>query len=139
MSMTVAEIMTSDPLFVSEDETVLQAARKMADRDVGAVLVERGGDLCGILTDRDIVVRLIAEGRDPSNTRVGQIASHELVTVSSADPAERAVELIRTRAIRRLPVVDDYQAVGVVSLGDLALDRDRSSALAAVSAAPPNH
>jgi len=137
--MTVAEIMSTDPLLVSEDETVLQAARKMADRDVGAVLVESGGELRGILTDRDIVVRVIAEGRDPSNTRVSQIASHELVTVSPRDPADRAVELIRARAIRRLPVVEEHHAVGVISLGDLALDRDRASALAAVSAAPPNH
>jgi CBS domain-containing protein len=111
----------------------------MRANDIGDVIVvDDNGKLTGIVTDRDIVVRVVAEGRDPRATRLGDIASRELTVLAPDDPVERAVELMRERAIRRLPVVEQGKPVGIVSIGDLALDRDPDSALADISAAPPN-
>ena len=90
------------------------------------------------MTDRDIVVRLVAEARDPASTPLADLCSHPLVTVTPADSIEQAVQLMRSKAIRRLPVVEGGQAVGIVSLGDLAVERDPGSALGEISAAPPN-
>ena len=87
---------------------------------------------------RDIVVRTVAEARDPATTTLADICSHALTTVSPTDSIEQAVQLMRAKAIRRLPVVEGGQAVGIVSLGDLAVERDPSSALGDISAAPPN-
>ena len=116
-----------------------EAAETMRAHDIGnVVVVDDNGKLSGILTDRDIVVRVVAEGRDPRATRVGDIASRELTAVSPDDPVDRAVQLMRDRAIRRLPAVEKDKVVGIVSIGDLALDRDPDSALADISAAPPN-
>ena len=86
----------------------------------------------------DIVVRVVAEGRDPRATRIEDIASRDLTAVSPDDPVDRAVELMRERAVRRLPVVKRGKVVGIVSIGDLAVERDPGSALADISAAPPN-
>jgi CBS domain-containing protein len=105
---------------------------------VGDVLVMRGGSICGIVTDRDIVVRTVAEGRDPNRAMLGEICSRFLVQVAPDDPIERAVELMRARAVRRLPVVLDGTPVGIVSLGDLAAARDPESVLAEISGAPGN-
>jgi CBS domain-containing protein len=81
---------------------------------------------------------VIAEGRDPRATRIGDIASHDLAAVAPDDPVGRAVQIMREKAVRRLPVVENGKVVGIVSIGDLALDRDPDSALADISAAPPN-
>jgi CBS domain-containing protein len=116
----------------------MDAARVMRDSDIGDVIVIEGGSVCGIVTDRDIVVRGIASGKDPATTRLGEICSKDVTTMSSDTPVEEAVRLMRDRAIRRLPVVDGDRPVGVVSLGDLAVERDPSSALADISEAPPN-
>jgi CBS domain-containing protein len=122
-----------------ESTIVREAAETMRANDIGdVVVVDDNGAISGILTDRDIVVRVVAEGRDPRATRIGDIASRELTAVSPDDPVDRAVLLMRERAIRRLPVVDKGKPVGIVSIGDLALDRDPDSALADISAAPPN-
>jgi CBS domain-containing protein len=138
MQMLVAEAMTSHPVTLPPSATVARAAAAMRDSDIGDVLVmDRGGALCGIVTDRDIAVRVAAEGRKPS-TKLEAVLSEEVVTVTSMDTLERAVELMRERAVRRLPVVNDDAVVGVVSLGDLAHELDRDSALADISAAPPN-
>lgn len=138
MARAVQEIMTSDPLTLTATATVVEAARAMRDEAIGDIIVERDGSIAGIVTDRDIVVRCIAEGNDPDEVRVGDICSGDLVTVAPDDDADRAVELMRRRAIRRLPVVDDGRAVGIVSIGDLAVERDEHSALADISEAPPN-
>jgi CBS domain-containing protein len=84
------------------------------------------------------VVRILAEGRDPAATTLADISSHDLTTVSPEDSVEQAVQLMREKAIRRLPVVEDGRPVGIVSLGDLAVERDPDSALGEISAAPPN-
>jgi CBS domain-containing protein len=139
MAERIREVMTPDPHTLPERTLVRMAADTMRANDIGDVIVsDDNGQITGILTDRDIVVRVVAEGRDPRATRVGDIASRELTAVAPDDPVDRAVQLMRERAIRRLPVVDRGKPVGIVSIGDLALDRDPDSALADISAAPPN-
>jgi CBS domain-containing protein len=105
--------------------------------DQGLIVIENN-QVCGIVTDRDIVVRTVAEARDPATTTLADICSHALTTVRTTDSIEQAVQLMRAKAIRRLPVVEGGQAVGIVTLGDLAVERDPSSALGDISAAPPN-
>ncbi|HTK88884.1 MAG TPA: CBS domain-containing protein [Verrucomicrobiae bacterium] len=129
--------MTPDPVTVPSTTPLEQAARQMRDAGIGNVIVLEGEQVAGILTDRDIVVRAVAEGRD-SRTPVGDVTSRDLTTIAPDATLEDAVELMRERSIRRLPVVEAGRAVGIVSLGDLALERDPDSALGDISAAPPN-
>jgi CBS domain-containing protein len=137
---TIRDVMTANPATLSANATAADAARTMRECDIGDVLVteDGSGKVCGIVTDRDIVVRAIAEGRDPATTKLSLIASQQMVSVTPVDSVDKAIELMRDRAIRRLAVCEDGKAVGIVSLGDLALDRDRKSALADISAAPAN-
>jgi len=136
---TVREVMTPSPHMLDARSTLQAAAQMMRDEDIGDVIVIDDDQLCGIVTDRDIAVRAVADGRDPTETRLGHICSRDLVTIAPNDPAEHAVELMRKNAMRRMPVVESGKPVGIVSLGDLALDRDRNSALADISAAPANN
>jgi len=139
MAERIRDVMTTNPQMLPESTVVREAAEAMRAHDIGAaVVIDDDGKLSGILTDRDIVVRVVAEGRDPRATRIGDIASRDLTAVSPDDPIDRAVQLMRDRAIRRLPAVEKNKVVGIVSIGDLALDRDPDSALADISAAPPN-
>jgi CBS domain-containing protein len=135
----VSEVMTSDPFAVGPDTTVAAAARMMRDGDVGALLVVEGERLAGIVTDRDIVVRVVAEGRDPAQTPVREaVSAEELVTVSPDTSVSDAVRVMREKAVRRIPVVEGDRPVGVLSIGDLAMEKDPGSALADISAAPGN-
>lgn len=134
----VDEVMTRHPRTVSDSTPVRAAAHEMKNAGVGAVIVERDGKLCGIVTDRDIVVRCLAEGANCDETPVGSICSPELITLSPRDSIDRAISLMRDKAVRRIPVVENDRAVGILSLGDLALARDPKSALGGISAAPPN-
>ena len=136
---TIAELMTADPIVVERDTPVREAAQRMRDSDVGDVLVTENGSLFGIVTDRDIVIRCVAEDADPSEMEVGDLCSDELVTLSPSDLAADAVKLMKQKAVRRLPVVDGEKAVGIITLGDLAVEQDAQSALGRISAAPPNH
>jgi CBS domain-containing protein len=139
MADTVRDLMTPDPVTVDASAPVAEAARVMRDRHVGDVMVLQGGRLRGIVTDRDIVVRVVAEERDARTSRAGDVVSTHLVTVTPDDPVERAVALMRENALRRLPVVDGDRPVGIVSLGDLAVEREPRSALGQISAAPANN
>ena len=134
----VRDVMTCNPIALLETSTIEEAALAMREADVGDVLVMRGSEIRGILTDRDIVVRFVADGLDPRASFIGEICSNELTEVRADDRVEHAIELMRFKAIRRLPVVDDGQVVGIVSLGDLACRRDPESALAEISAAHAN-
>jgi CBS domain-containing protein len=138
MAQHIRELMTPNPVSLPGTTSVYEAARIMRDADIGDVIVIEHNQVCGIVTDRDIVVRTAAEAQDPATTTLADICSHALLTVTPTDSVEHAVRLMRTHAIRRLPVVDGGEAVGIVSLGDLAVERDPGSALGEISAAPPN-
>jgi CBS domain-containing protein len=137
MVQPIGEVMTTDPVVLDASSSLEEAARRMKEHDIGDVLVSEGGRLCGIVTDRDIVIRGLAKGRGAS-APLGDICSRELVSLSPDDSVEDAVGIMRDRAIRRLPIVENDRAVGIVSIGDLAVERDKTSALADISAAPPN-
>jgi CBS domain-containing protein len=137
---TIDQVMTRDPLTVEEGSPVTEAARVMRDASIGDVLVSRpDGTVCGIVTDRDLAINVVAEGADPNSMTVGDICNHRLEWVESGDPVAAAVSKMRQHAIRRLPVIDDGRLVGIVSLGDLAMERDPESALADISESPPNN
>jgi CBS domain-containing protein len=130
--------MTAAPTALPEDATVADAARRMRDEDIGDVLVVREEELTAVVTDRDIAVRAVAEDRPPAETRLRDIASKDLATVSPDDTIADAVRIMRERALRRIPVVEGSRPVGIVSIGDLAVERDTDSALADISASEPN-
>lgn len=130
--------MVPSPLTVDARATVESAAHVMRENDIGDVLVTENGHLRGIVTDRDIVVRAVAAGRLPSTTAVAEICSPNITVVEADEPPTRASEIMREHALRRLPVVDQGQLVGIVSIGDLAVAEDPTSTLADISAAPPN-
>lgn len=138
MNDDIRDVMSPRPVALSTDATVAEAAEVMREQGIGDVMVVEEDRLYGILTDRDIVIRALAEGRDPSRTRVGDICSRELTTVSPDDGVGHAVRLMREKAIRRLPVEEDGQVIGMLTIGDIAVERDARSALGNISAAPPN-
>lgn len=136
----VSDVMSASPVTLSAKSTVEEAAEAMRDSDIGdIVVVDDGERLFGIVTDRDIVVRAIAEGEDPAETTLAEICSGELVTIAPDEALDEAIRLMREHAVRRLIVVKDDKPVGVLSLGDLAIAKDRESALGEISAAPPSH
>lgn len=139
MNETIRDVMTPVPSAIAPSDFVMTAAKIMRANDIGDVVVLEDNRLFGILTDRDIVVRVLAQGGNPNTTMVGAICSRDLTTIAPTASIGEAVRLMRDKAIRRLPVVDDTdRVVGIVSLGDLALERDRRTALADISAAAPN-
>ncbi|HTJ45719.1 MAG TPA: CBS domain-containing protein [Kofleriaceae bacterium] len=135
----ISDIMCKDPETIARHRTVREAAVIMKERDIGDVLVvDEDGRLCGIVTDRDIVVRGLAEGRDLDETPIGDLCSGKTITLAlDADFAD-AVAIMREHAIRRVPIVENGEPIGIVSIGDLAREGDPRSALAEISAAPPN-
>ena len=138
MTQPIRELMTSNPVVMPGTASVHEAACAMREADIGDVIVIENNQVCGIVTDRDIVVRTVAEAQNPATTTLSDICSHRLLTVTPTDSVEEAVRLMRTHAVRRLPVVEGGEAVGIVSLGDLAVERDPNSALGEISSAPPN-
>jgi CBS domain-containing protein len=139
MAQAIKDVMTPDPVCVDPHDSAADAARSMREVDSGAILVTEDGHLRGLLTDRDIVVRAIADGRDPARVEVAEICSADIQALRPEDDVERAVQLMRERHVRRIPIVDgDEHPVGIVSIGDLALARDERSALANISGAPAN-
>lgn len=121
MGKTAREIMTGGVECVGENESVLAAAEKMASLDVGSLPICGEDDrLKGMLTDRDIVVKVLAEGKDPGQTRASELAQGKPVTIGADDSAEEALKTMSEHKVRRLPVIDGHDLVGVVSQGDLA-------------------
>lgn len=139
MGQTVSDIMTKHLVSLSAGDTVREAARRMREANVGAVVVHKHGNLVGIITDRDIVVRCLAHGGDCDATALEDICTMDVATLRPDDDIDHAVRLMRDKAIRRVPVVKNGKAVGILSLGDLALERDPFSALGAISGAQPNN
>jgi CBS domain-containing protein len=122
----VKNVMTKNPTSCDLSATVVEAAKVMASEDVGSVPVVKDGRLAGLVTDRDIVVRVLAEGRDPSSTTVGEIASSDLETLSPDDDLGTALRKMASSQVRRLPVVEGDQLVGIVAQADVARQGDDS-------------
>ena len=116
----IKDVMTDQLQTCEPSTTVLEAARLMARSDVGPIPVVEGDRPVGLVTDRDIVIRAVAEGRDPQMTTVGEIASTDLVTVEPEQPLQEALELMARRQLRRLPVVEGDRLVGIVAQADVA-------------------
>lgn len=135
--MVVADVMTPDPVTLPPETPVAEAARLMRDEAIGDVIVGSGGTVVGILTDRDIVVRGLAEESDVGSLTVGELCTPLTVTVAPSDSVEEAMAVMERHAVRRLPVVASEELVGILSLGDLALERNPSSTLREISEAPP--
>jgi CBS domain-containing protein len=140
---TARDLMTSDPTFCDQDVTVEEAARQMADQNIGALPVcSAEGRLTGVVTDRDLAVRIVAEGRDPATTKVSDLLSgSEVVTIGADDSAEEAIRTMKQHAVRRLPVIDGTQLVGMVSQADIARempDAKIGDLVDAISSAPAN-
>ncbi len=138
MAQKVREVMTPAPIALRPDQPLADAAMEMRKHGIGDVLVADQGELKGLITDRDIVIRGIADGKDPRSTAVAEVCSPDLITVAPGDDASIAVGRMRQADVRRIPVVDNGRVVGVVSLGDMAIERDERSALADISAGRPN-
>ncbi len=140
MVQKVSEVMTHKLVLLPSSSTVADAAKRMREADVGDVIVEKNAVLCGILTDRDIVVRVLGAGLDPKKTRLEDVCSQQPTTASPDDDVGEVIEIMRNKAIRRVPVVDTSgQAVGIISLGDLAQRRDPKSVLGRISSAAATH
>jgi len=120
--MTVArDIMTPDPKCVKEDQTLVEAARLLRDLDVGALPICGNDDrLKGMLTDRDIVVKCIADGGDPSTVTAGSLGQGKPVTIGADDDIREALEVMQRHQVRRLPVIDGHDLVGIISQADIA-------------------
>jgi CBS domain-containing protein len=132
----IRDVMTPAPIVLSERQTAADAARMMKDCDVGDVLVcDDRGRLLGIVTDRDLVVRCLADQRD-GETLLREICSCDINTLEPEASIEDAVSLMRSCAVRRIPVVERGELIGIVSLGDLAREREPDSALGRISSAP---
>ncbi len=139
MTYRVSDVMTRQVIYLSADTTLDEAARVMRESDIGDVVVTDGATLAGMLTDRDIVVRAVADRLDPGSTSIGSIITREVVMIEQHSTANEAAALMRERNIRRVLVCDsDRKLVGIVSLGDLAMQLDPTSALSDITEAAPN-
>jgi CBS domain-containing protein len=140
MGKTAREVMTGGAECIGENDTLADAARRLAELDVGAMPICGEDDrLKGMLTDRDIVVKALAQGKDPSSTRAGELAEGKPVTIGADDSVDLALRTMKDHKVRRLPVIDGHDLIGVVSQADLAksIDEDKVGDLVeAISAAP---
>jgi CBS domain-containing protein len=136
----IRDIMTRGAECIGEDETVLEAAKRMAQLDVGALpICSEGNQLTGMLTDRDIVVKVLAKGKDPSSTTAVELEQGEAVTVDADDSVDQALQAMTKHKVRRLPVVEGGRLVGMVSQGDVAVNIENPKVgdlVEAISAAP---
>jgi CBS domain-containing protein len=125
MAKTARDVMTPDATCVDEDESMIDAAKKMSELGVGALPI-CGNDnrLKGMLTDRDIVIKVLAAGRDPASTKAGELGEGKPVTIGADDSVAEALRTMKAHAVRRLPVIDGHDLVGIVSQGDLAQNVD---------------
>jgi CBS domain-containing protein len=132
--------MSADAQCVGESETVSEAARKLAQLDVGAMPICGDDDrLKGVITDRDIVIKVVAEGRDPSEVTAGELGQGKPVTIGADDSVQEAIDVMKQHGVRRLPVIDGHELVGIVSQGDIAAEADDEETgrlLEAISTAP---
>jgi CBS domain-containing protein len=140
---TAREIMTPDATWIGADTTVAEAARQMAKDDIGAIPVcSTEGRLQGVVTDRDLAVKVLANSLDPQSMTVGEVIDEtEVVTIGADDPVEEAIRTMKDHAVRRLPVIDGTDLVGIVSQADIARalpDAKVGDLVGAISQAPSN-
>jgi CBS domain-containing protein len=122
MAEGIRDVMTTNPKSLESGSSVMEAARLMRDEDAGIIPIVEGDKLVGTVTDRDIAIRVVAEGRSPESTTVGEIASRELVTIDPQQNLDEALRLMARHQVRRLPVVEeDGKLVGIVAQKDVAL------------------
>lgn len=138
MAQYVKDVMTAGVAAVRPDASLVEAAQLMRTQNIGDVVVAEGQDVIGVLTDRDITVRAVADGTDPMKVSARTVCTPHPVTVTPDDLVATAVTLMREHAVRRLPVVENGLPVGIVSLGDVAEAEDPASALADISRAEPD-
>src|SRR2546429_6824702 len=120
MATTVRDVMTKDPVAMSSDASVAEAAKAMSDLRIGTVVVMEKDKPCGIVTDRDITVRAVATGSDPSRTKLGDICSHDLAAVRPDQSIEDAMQMMKSHDVKRVVVMSDSKLEGLVSPGDLS-------------------
>ncbi|MQA14941.1 MAG: CBS domain-containing protein [Pseudonocardiaceae bacterium] len=120
MATTVAEVMTRDPQTIGADEPISAVARRMRSADIGNIVILDGARVAGIVTDRDIVIRAVADQKDHATPVRDVCSNQDLATITPDMQVDHAVGLLRDKAVRRLPVVDGDRVVGVVSIGDFA-------------------
>jgi CBS domain-containing protein len=140
MSKTARDVMTQDAKCVGENDSIIDAAKQMAQLDVGALPICGEDDrLKGMLTDRDIVVKVLAEGKDPADCKAGELGQGKPVTIGADDSLEEAITTMTEHKVRRLPVIDGHDLIGVVSQGDIASaasDEQVAKLLESISEAP---
>jgi CBS domain-containing protein len=140
MGKTAREVMSGGAECVGENDTVLDAAKRLAELDVGSMpICGEDNRLKGMLTDRDIVVKVLAQGKDPGSTRAGELGEGKPVTIGADDSVDEALRTMKDHKVRRLPVIDGHDLVGIVSQADLATNIDEGKVgdlVEAVSAAP---
>src|SRR6188768_2744253 len=140
MGKTARDVMTGGVECIGENDTITEAAKRLAELDVGAMPICGEDDrLKGMLSDRDIVVKVLAEGRDPGSTRAGELGEGKPVTIGADDSVEEALRTMKEHKVRRLPVIDGHDLIGVVSQADLATHIDEEEVgelVEAISAAP---
>ena len=125
MAQSIRDLMTENPCTIDADKSVVYAAKMMRDEDVGLAPIVEGDKLIGTLTDRDIAIRVVAEGKDPNQTTVREVASTNLVTIDPQQDLDEALRLMAKHQVRRLPVVEeDGRLVGVVAQADVAREGD---------------
>ncbi|MBX3286268.1 MAG: CBS domain-containing protein [Actinobacteria bacterium] len=140
---TARDIMTPDATYCREDDTAADAAQRMASEDIGAVPVCNGaGRLQGVITDRDLALKVLAAGRDAQSVRLAELIDEdEVVTIGADDSAEEAIRTMKDHAVRRLPVINGTDLIGMVSQADIARampDAKIGDLVDAISSAPPN-
>jgi CBS domain-containing protein len=125
MGLSIKDVMTSNPCSVDAEKSVAYAAKMMRDEDVGLAPVVEGDKLIGMLTDRDIAIRVVAEGRNPDEVKVSEVASKQVVTIDPQQDLDEALRIMAKHQVRRLPVVEeDGRLVGVVAQADVAREGD---------------
>jgi CBS domain-containing protein len=127
MGQSIRDVMTSDPRTIDAEKPVAYAAKMMRDEDVGLAPIVEGDKLIGMLTDRDIAIRVVAEGKDPNQVTVREVASKQVVTIDPQQDLDEALRIMAKHQVRRLPVVEeDGRLVGVVAQADVAREGDDS-------------
>ena len=143
MAKTAREIMTGSAECIGENDSILDAAKMMSKSDIGAMpICGEDNRLKGMITDRDIVVKVLAEGRDPSSTKAGELGQGKPVTIGADDSISLAITTMADKGVRRLPVIDGHDLIGIVSIGDIAQnaeEEDVGKLLELISSAPPNN